>query len=75
MRVTCPGAQVMTGAEGQALCLDSLGEPVAWEVVAEFEPSMLEAEDLAGAFAAGFIVVGTGWAIGRGFKYVLSLLR
>lgn len=75
MRVTCPGTQVLTGSAGEPLCADSLGAPVAWEVVPEFEVSSLEADQLGAAFAAGFVIIGTGWAIGRGFKYVLSLLR
>lgn len=75
MRVTCPGAQIMTGADGQALCLDGIGAPVAWEVQPEFEISQLEADQLGAAFAAGFVLVATGWAIGRGFRFVLSLLR
>lgn len=65
----------MTGAEGQALCLDSTSAPVAWEVQPEFDLAQLEVSMLSGAFAAGFVIVGTGWAIGRGFKFVLSLLR
>lgn len=75
MRVTCPGVSVMTGASGEALCLDSLGAPVAWEVQPEFDISQLEADQLGGAFAAGFVIVATGWVIGRGFKFVLSMLR
>lgn len=75
MRVTCPGSQIMTGAEGQALCLDGVGAPVAWEIQPEFDVSQLESSDLGGAYAAGFVLIGTGWAIGRGFKYVLGLLR
>lgn len=64
-----------TGAGGEALCLDALGAPVAWEVQPEFDVSQLDPAELGQAFAAGFVLVGTGWAIGRGFKYVLALLR
>lgn len=75
MRVMCPGSQIATGAAGEPLCLDALGAPVAWEAQPEFDVSQLEAADLGGAYAAGFVLIGTGWAIGRGFKYVLALLR
>lgn len=74
MRVSCPGAQVVTGAAGEAACVDALGAPVAWEVQPEFELSQLDAELLGGAFAAGFIVIGTGWVIGYGFRALLSAI-
>lgn len=63
-----------TGAAGEALCLDSMGAPVAWEIQPEFDVSMLEADDLGGAFAAGFVIVGTAWAIGYGFRQVLRMI-
>lgn len=74
MRVNCPGVTVATGSAGEALCLDSLGAPVAWEVQPEFDVSQLETEQLAGAFAAGFVIVGTAWAIGYGFRQVLRMI-
>lgn len=75
MRLDCPGTEIQTGAAGEALCVDGLGAPVAWQAVEEFDVSQLEADQLAGAFAAGFVICATGWAIGRGFRYVLSMLR
>ena len=75
MRVTCPGTQVLTGSAGEAICADSLGAPVAWEVQPEFDVSQLDVADLGGAFAAGFVVVATGWVIGYGFRAVLSAIR
>lgn len=75
MRISCPGAQVLTGSSGEAVCADALGAPVAWEVQPEFDVADLESDQLAGAFAAGFVLVATGWAIGRGFRYVLGMLR
>lgn len=75
MRASCPGAAIVTGSAGEALCVDGLGAPVAWEVQPEFDVSQLETAELSGAFAAGFVVIATGWVIGRGFKYVLGMLR
>lgn len=75
MRVSCPGFVVVTGSAGEPLCQDDLGVPVAWEVVPEFDVADLEVDQLGAAFAAGFVVVATGWVIGRGFRFVLSLLR
>lgn len=75
MRVNCPGFAVVTGSAGEALCQDSLGAPVAWEVTPEFDVSQLDSAQLSQAFAAGFVVIGTAWAIGRGFRAVLSMLR
>lgn len=74
MRVSCPGVQVLTGPAGEAVCADSLGAPVAWEVQPEFDVAQLEPEMLAGAFAAGFIICATGWAIGYGFRVLLSAI-
>lgn len=74
MRVSCPGTQVLTGTNGEPLCLDSVSAPVAWEIQPEFDVSQLEAEDLAGAYAAGFVIVGTAWAIGYGFRQVLRMI-
>ncbi|HTD72155.1 MAG TPA: hypothetical protein VK652_01410 [Steroidobacteraceae bacterium] len=74
MKATCPGFTISTGSSGELLCLDSLGAPVAWEVQPEFDVSQLESEDLAGAWAAGFVLVGTAWAIGYGFRSVLRMI-
>lgn len=74
MRVNCPGFTVATGSAGEVRCLDSLGAPVAWEVQPEFDVSQLESEQLAGAYAAGFVLVGTAWAIGFGFRQVLRMI-
>lgn len=74
MRVSCPGVSVGTGSNGEPLCLDGLGAPVAWEVQPEFDVADLEVADLSGAFAAGFVIVGTAWAIGYGFRSVLRMI-
>lgn len=75
MRVSCPGTAVNTGAQGEALCVDSLGAPVAWEVQLEFDVSQLDTAQMGQAFAAGFAVVATCWCIGFGFRTVLQAFR
>lgn len=75
MKIMCPGVSIATGVNGEPLCLDSGGSPVAWEAIPEFEVSSLDVAQLGAAYAAGFVLIGTGWAIGRGFKFVLSMLK
>lgn len=39
-----------------------------------FDVSDLDPAQLSAAFAAGFAIVGTAWAIGRGFRALLSMI-
>jgi len=71
--IQCP-ATVSTDASGAPLCLDGSLAPVAWIVVPEFDVSTLDSSQLAEAWAAGFILVGTAWAIGYGVKTILRML-
>lgn len=71
---TCPG-EIVTGASGEALCQDMGGAPLAWTVQPAFDVANLDPVRLSGAFAAGFVIVATGWVIGRGFRVVLSMIR
>lgn len=68
-------AVLSTSALGAAQCTDGGGTPVAWVAVPEFDFSQLDMPTASGAFAAGFVLVGIGWAIGRGFGAVLSMLK
>lgn len=74
MTAICAGV-IVTDAAGVPACQDQLGAPLAWQQVPQFTASALEADQLAGAFAAGFVIVGTAWAIGKGFQILLSMLR
>ncbi len=74
MSAVCPGV-IVTDASGVPACQDQLGAPLAWEQVVPFDVSQLDGDQLAGAFAAGFVIVGTAWAIGKGFQVLLSMLR
>lgn len=68
--VRCPGAQVLTGVNGEALCLDSESGPVAWEMQPEFTLS-----DAAEPFFAGFVLVAVFWALGKSVSLVLRVVR
>jgi len=74
MQISCPGV-VVTDTNGAALCEDMVGAPLAWTTTPAFEISALDPLMLSGAFAAGFILVASGWAIGYGVKVVLSMLK
>lgn len=73
MRVVCNGAQIMTGAEGQALCLDEVGAPVAWTVVADVP--VIDLETVAAPFSAGLGLVLLFWALGKGVALVIEVVR
>lgn len=73
MLLDCP-ANVVTLPSGALACQDSGGGAVAWLVAPAFDPSQLDAEMIGAAFAAGFVLVATGWAIGKGARIVLSML-
>lgn len=73
MRYECPGV-VVTDAVGVPSCTDGVGGFLAWDAVPDFDVSLVDNAIAGQAFAAGFVIVGSAWAIGRGFKYVLSML-
>lgn len=43
--------------------------------VSTFDVSQLDPGELAGAFAAGFVLMGTFWAIGQGARHLLDMIR
>lgn len=73
-QVSCPGT-VVTNVDGVAMCQDMGGAPLAWTVSPAFSIEALDPLMLSGAFAAGFVLVGTGWAIGYGVRIVLGMLK
>lgn len=74
MSVECP-ANVSTLADGSPACLDSSGAVVAWQAVPPFDVSQLDTVQAGEAFAAGFVIVGTCWAIGKAVGLILSVIR
>jgi len=74
MRLECPHT-VVTLAAGEVACQDGAGAPVAWLVEPSFDVSELDSGQLAGAWAAGFVLVGTALVIGKGFAALLDAIR
>lgn len=65
-------ANLVTGANGEALCLDDLGQAVAWD----FEPPyQIDFSQVAEPFMTGFLLMASCWAIGHGISLFLSLVR
>lgn len=73
-QITCPGV-VVTDVSGVPVCQDMNGQPAAWTTTPAFSIEALDPLIVSGAFAAGFTLVATGWAIGYGVKIVLRMLR
>lgn len=44
------------------------------ESAQDFQISQLDPQIMAEAFGAGFIIMGTAWAIGRALRIILSLI-
>lgn len=73
-QITCAG-NVVTDTNGVAMCQDAGGAALPWTSQPAFSIESLDPAIAGGAFAAGFVLVGASWAIGRGAKIVLSMLR
>ena len=69
----CPGEVV--DVMGVAECHDDMGAPLAWESAPTFTIEEVDPTVASAAFAGGFVIVGTAWAIGRGVRVVLSMLK
>lgn len=74
MLLDCPG-NVVTLSEGVLACQDSEGDGLPWMVSPSFDVSQLSADQLAGPFGAGFVLVVMFWALGKGLSLVLSMVR
>lgn len=60
---------------GVAECHDDMGMLLAWESVATFTVDAIDPAVATSAFAGGFVIVGTAWAIGWGFRQVLKAIK
>lgn len=63
---------VSTGADGSAQCTNGSGVVVAWVSVPPFDVSQLDFGQAGHAFAAGFVMVGMCWMLGRAVGMVLK---
>jgi hypothetical protein len=64
---SCPGT-VSTGGSGEAICTED------WVGVEPFSLDDIDFDTAASAFAAGFVIVGTAWAIGWSARAVLRAI-
>lgn len=73
MQANCPGV-VITDTAGVPRCEDGAGVALVWEPATPFDPTSIDPVVASKAFAAGFVIVGTCWAIGRGFRVLLNMI-
>lgn len=73
-QITCPGT-VVTTVTGEAQCLDMSNQPLAWTSQPAFAVENLDPVMLSGAYGAGFFVMGMGWAVARGVRVVIDMLK
>lgn len=69
----CPGEVV--DVAGVAECHDDMGAPLPWESVPTFSIDQVDPTVATAAYAGGFVIVGTAWAIGWGARQLLSMIR
>lgn len=72
--IECP-ANVTTLSDGSPACLDSTGAVVPWQAVPPFDVSQLDYAQAGEAFAAGFVIVGMCWSLGKAVGSILSIIR
>jgi hypothetical protein len=72
--IECPG-NVQTLADGAPACVDGSGAPLAWTSVPPFDVSQLDYGQAGSAFAAGFVIVGMCWALGKAVGAILAVIK
>lgn len=60
---------------GSPACVDDMGAPIAWESVPTFTVEAIDPAVASSAFAGGFVIVGSAWAIGWTCRQLLSMVR
>lgn len=73
-QITCSGV-IVTTVTGEPQCQDMGGAPLAWTTTPAFAVENLDPLMASGAFAAGFFIVGMGWAVSAGIRFALSVLK
>lgn len=73
-RPRCPGV-IVTDVNGVPACEDTMGAPLAWEEIPEFDIADLDPVLGAEYFAAGFVIIGTCWVIGFSVRAILRVIR
>lgn len=69
-----PGT-VVTLADGSPSCQDGMGNVVAWTYTPPFDITQLDYTQAGEAFAAAVVIVGTMWAIGKGARLIMDVVR
>lgn len=69
----CPGEVV--DVMGVAECHDDMGSPLAWESAPTFTIEEVDPAIASAAFAGGFAIVGTAWAIGWAARALLRMIE
>lgn len=72
--VSCSGT-VVTSSTGSAQCTDGNGNVIAWTVSPAFSVSQLDTTEAEQAFAAGFVLVGMSWGLGKAVGLILEVVR
>jgi hypothetical protein len=72
--LSCPGV-VATGSDGSPQCTNGAGGVLSWVAVPPFDVSQLDYGQAGSAFAAGFVIVGMCWALGKAVGLIMSVLR
>lgn len=70
----CPGV-IVTDAQGVPACEDMSGAPLAWIERPAFEIGDVDPAVAGQAFAAGFVLVASVWAIGWTVRALLGMIR
>lgn len=73
-RAYCAGT-IVTDVSGVPVCQDTMGAPLEWQSIEDFDPSQIDPLVAGPYFAAGFILVATCWAIGKGVGMLLTVIR
>lgn len=65
----------MSLADGAPACQDGNGNLVSWVSVPPFDVSQLDYGQAGEAFAAGFVIVGMCWALGKAVGAIMDAVR
>lgn len=75
MELECTGVVLTDPVSGAVLCQNGSGAAVAWVVTPSFDFTAFDTSGAGEAFAAGFVLVGSCWAIGKAVGLILSVIR
>lgn len=59
---------------GSPACVDEMMAPIPWESMPTFTASAIDPAVASSAFAGGFVIVGSAWAIGWAARALLRMI-